>query len=210
MVSSCRARFADRRRARDTIPPLPPATARRRAAAAKAITASCCQRYPLLCSSAGRTPMRKSAPCRTGAPKPAETATALYPAATAYGLRPTQQPGGGSYRGGLPVLQRRKREFTDLIAAPGADRSPQFCATSRQRSLRNRKFAEKRAENLPRLGRRLRRKQLSQRQDLHRLRIAGQQPLNDRLIFFTIQGAGGIHQRPARRRAWKALSISSR
>ncbi|SSL93829.1 Uncharacterised protein [Klebsiella pneumoniae] len=25
-------------------------------------------------------------------------------------------PGGGSYRGGLPVLQRRKREFTDLIA----------------------------------------------------------------------------------------------
>lgn len=30
------------------------------------------------------------------------------------------------------------------------------------------------------------------------MRIAGQQPLNDRLIFFTIQGAGGIHQRPAR------------
>ena len=25
-------------------------------------------------------------------------------------------PGGGSYRGGLPVLQGRKREFTDLIA----------------------------------------------------------------------------------------------
>ncbi len=34
----------------------------------------------------------KSAPCRTGAPKPAETATALYPAATAYGLRPTPRP----------------------------------------------------------------------------------------------------------------------
>ncbi len=49
---------------------------------------------PLLCSSASARRCEKSAPCRTGAPKPAETATALYPAATAYGLRPTpgQQP----------------------------------------------------------------------------------------------------------------------
>lgn len=42
----------------------------------------------------------KSAPCRTGAPKPAETATALYPAATAYGLRPT--PGQQPWRRQLP------------------------------------------------------------------------------------------------------------
>ncbi len=42
----------------------------------------------------------KSAPCRTGAPKPAETATALYPVATAYGLRPT--PGQQPWRRQLP------------------------------------------------------------------------------------------------------------
>ncbi len=121
MVSSCPARFADRRRARDTIPPLPPATARRRCGAAKAITASCCQRYPY-CAVPPRTPMREKRTLPNRAPKPAETATALYPAATAYGLRPTpaNSPGGGSYRGGLPVLQRRKREFTDLIARAGS------------------------------------------------------------------------------------------
>lgn len=55
---------------------------------------------PLLCSSARRTPMREKRTLPNRAPKPAETATALYPAATAYGLRPT--PGQQPWRRQLP------------------------------------------------------------------------------------------------------------
>ena len=54
-----RARFADRRRARDTIPPLPPATARRPAAAGKGDNRLMLPAVPFIVQLRRRTPMRE-------------------------------------------------------------------------------------------------------------------------------------------------------
>ncbi len=109
------ARFADRRRARDTILPLPPATARKaRCGAAKAITASCCQRYPYWCSSARRADARKRTLPNRGSKASGNSHSSLSRCHSVWPASHRPTAWRRRYRGGLPVLQRRKREFTDL------------------------------------------------------------------------------------------------